>query len=287
MAPDGKRGRGLQMKIDRIDAAGAMPAIARGNVDDAWGSFGDMRAGYDAQDRRAQTASAIAALAVHIALIAILSLSFSSRHTRTPPPPSMTVTMIDLPGPTNGSPDQDDHKESPRPAKPERPTPRQMDPDPVSAKDVAVAQPEEATPETPAQPSSQPTSVAGSPDGHPGGGGMAMGAKAGISSSGLDARLAASVGQAIATRVYACWDPPKGIAPGVSSTISVRYRPDGSLDSEPTIVRIVDERPVQISTPDPWERAAVDAVRRCSPVSMPAALYPYWQQVEIQIFNVG
>ena len=73
-----------------------------------------------------------------------------------------------------------------------------------------------------------------------------------------------------------CWSLPPSDTPYV---VTVRFElgRDGSLASGPAVVAATPS-----NTPDIAVQAALRAVRRCTPIALPAESYEYWRQVEIK-----
>lgn len=81
----------------------------------------------------------------------------------------------------------------------------------------------------------------------------------------------------IRDQVGECWNPPMA-GPGEDLKVRVRFQlgPDGTLTGNP----VVTARPS-----GSYSQAAADsatrAIRRCSPLKLPAQFYDYWKEVEI------
>lgn len=246
----------------------------------------------------------------HLALFGALSANLSS-----PPPPvpgsPMEVTIFDPGIPSFGDPNGDDapprpstttaapvdaqpapvpeteeavDPEAPTSAVSETPTPA---PDPQPKPDPAPERPAQ-TPQQAAsqQPSTAPARPAVTPSQDVGTGALAVGARTHGDAKGLDASLSAVVGRAVATRMRACWDPPtSGVPRDAASILVVRYARDGTIEGTPTVTRLVNQRETQVTQLNQWEASAVDALRRCSPLGLSPVLYPYWREVEVQLFG--
>jgi hypothetical protein len=245
----------------------------------------------------------------HLVLFALLS----ARLSQTPPPPvpgsPMTVTIVDPGIPTNGDPRGDDAPPRPQaeaseaesdPApSPETETPTAEAPVTASESDVPAPTPDPVTkpapPRTadrpaeatsPTPPSTRPAIIRQQPSEQVGTGELAVGASTHGDAKGLDSRLSAVVGQAVASRMRACWTPPSsGVPLDSGSRLVVRYAPDGSFQGVASIIRLVDQREVPVTEPNAWEASATDALRRCSPLGLAKVLYPYWREVEIQLYG--
>ena len=119
-----------------------------------------------------------------------------------------------------------------------------------------------------------------------GAGTIAIGAKSTGEAQGLDPGLSAAIGQAIAAQIRVCWDPPKTTSGNVQSVILARFNPDGTVAKIPDVYRIEGDEKVSVFFPTQYEIAAVKAIDTCTPIKLPASLYPYWKEIEIQIFYV-
>ncbi len=99
----------------------------------------------------------------------------------------------------------------------------------------------------------------------------------------IDPRAAATLAQAIRAQVAPCWNPPIGGADVRRMTVLIgaEYRADGSVTSSP---RVISQTGVSGQNKD-YARAFAEtarrAVLRCSPLKLPADLYPLWKSVEI------
>lgn len=99
----------------------------------------------------------------------------------------------------------------------------------------------------------------------------------------IDPRAAATLAQAIRAQVAPCWNPPLGGADVSDMTvvIAAEYSPDGRVMGTP---RVIDQTGVTARNGD-YARAFAEtarrAVLRCSPLKLPADLYPQWKSVEI------
>jgi len=221
----------------------------------------------------------ILAVAGHLLLLAAFVVRFSPDAPPLPTSAAMSVTYVVVPGdPPPGVPEGDD---APPPA------------EKSEAKPAASAEKESTDGDAPAaedappseDPSPEQADVPSVPIPADGNGSLALGARTLGDAQGLDPSLVASVGQAIATRVRTCWTPPAAAPAGIAVRIVARFAPDGTLSAPPTIVS--GEGPAQqvVTAPDGWQTEAADAVVRCSPINLPSFLYPYWREVEIQIYS--
>lgn len=99
----------------------------------------------------------------------------------------------------------------------------------------------------------------------------------------IDPRAAATLAQAIRAQVAPCWNPPIGGADVRKMTVLIGadYLTDGSVTGSP---RVISQTGVSGQNGD-YARAFAEtarrAVLRCSPLKLPADLYPLWKSVEI------
>lgn len=98
-------------------------------------------------------------------------------------------------------------------------------------------------------------------------------------STGSAPRLTMSEMDALRAQIQACWNPPVGAAGAEDLIVDVRvqYRQDGTLAAEPTLVNRGTSPYFQVAA-----ESAMRAVRRCQPITMPAAKYDIWRDVEIR-----
>lgn len=231
--------------------------------------------------------------AVHGIIIGVLSFTLNPSSPK-PGQDAMQVTFMDLGnsaplGAPNGNtaPPKQTSQSEPKPntkpteAEPsEHQTNPQTEPTPVpdSQSDVPSMDANVA-PQSSAQASAAESHVDGS-------GTLALGARVHGGLGGLDGDLAAAIGAAIATQIKACWEAPAiSLPPSLAVTMTVTFHKDGSVSGPPIINRIIDETPILVTDPNAFETAAITAINRCSPVKLPAHLYPYWKQVDVEIFS--
>lgn len=83
---------------------------------------------------------------------------------------------------------------------------------------------------------------------------------------------------ALRAQLQACWNPPVGAADAQDLRVDVRikYRQDGTLAAEPVVLNRGNSPYFQVAS-----EAALRAVRRCQPITMPAAKYEIWRDVEV------
>lgn len=219
------------------------------------------------------------AIGGHVVLLIATILRFSPAPPPLPTSAAMSVTYVVVPGdPPPGKPEGDD---APPPA------------EKADAKPAASAEKESTEGEAPAaeeappsdDPSPEQAETPSVPIPADGDGSLALGARTLGNAQGLDPSLMASVGQAIATRVRACWTPPKAAPSGIAVRIVARFAPDGTLSAPPSVMTGEGPERQIVTTPDNWQKEASDAIVRCSPLTLPSFLYPYWREVEIQIYS--
>lgn len=86
----------------------------------------------------------------------------------------------------------------------------------------------------------------------------------------------AGIDNAVRDQVSQCWSPPVGGVAGENMIVRVKFtlNEDGSLSGQPS----VDQMGASRAAAD----AALRAVRRCSPLKLPAEAYDYWRSVDIR-----
>lgn len=88
----------------------------------------------------------------------------------------------------------------------------------------------------------------------------------------------APIARLIMRQLYRCWTPPVGPPAGdtdVSATVAFSLNRDGSLAGGPTLVK-TSTGPKSQAVAD----SALRAVRRCTPLKLPADKYEVWREVE-------
>jgi outer membrane biosynthesis protein TonB len=97
-------------------------------------------------------------------------------------------------------------------------------------------------------------------------------------STGRAPTLTMSEMDALRAQLQACWNPPVGAADAQDLRVDVRikYRQDGTLAAEPVVLNRGNSPYFQVAS-----EAALRAVRRCQPITMPAAKYEIWRDVEV------
>lgn len=79
-------------------------------------------------------------------------------------------------------------------------------------------------------------------------------------------------------QISPCWNPPIGAAGAEDMKVTIRFQlnSDGTLDGEPSVVQWQSSAGFQAAAD-----SALRAVRRCSPLHLPAEAYDYWRDVQI------
>lgn len=118
---------------------------------------------------------------------------------------------------------------------------------------------------------------------------MTLGVRATGNAGASDAALAGAISAAIANQIRACWQPPVTLGDDIDATADRRilvatFAPDGALSTNPTVYVVHDDFQSEVTEPDVIEEAAIAALERCAPIKLPSTLYPYWQQVELELF---
>ena len=121
------------------------------------------------------------------------------------------------------------------------------------------------------------------------GGTVAIGVKATGTAGSPNSALAEAVSSAIANQIRGCWNPP--ITPETAATLNTdrrvvvaKFTKDGMIDGQPTVFLIHENQKSEVTQAGLLEEAAIDALKRCAPINLPAPLYPYWSQVELEFF---
>lgn len=99
----------------------------------------------------------------------------------------------------------------------------------------------------------------------------------------LDGAAAASLGQALRAQIKPCWEPPTG-SPAIDDLrvlVEANFAKDGRLVGAPRIVGREGVNAENRAYLGPFETAALRAVSRCAPVSLPPELYEHWKNVEL------
>jgi colicin import membrane protein len=96
--------------------------------------------------------------------------------------------------------------------------------------------------------------------------------------AGLAQRLTQSEIDALRAQIQACWNPPVGAEEAEKLIIRLRiqFRLDGTLSQEPALLNRGDSPYFRVAA-----EAAMRAVRRCQPYTLPAHKYDVWKDVEV------
>jgi colicin import membrane protein len=96
--------------------------------------------------------------------------------------------------------------------------------------------------------------------------------------TGLAQRLTQSEIDALRAQIQACWNPPVGAedAEKLIVRLRIQFRVDGTLSHEPVLQNRGDSPYFRVAA-----EAAMRAVRRCAPYTLPAHKYEVWKDVEV------
>lgn len=96
--------------------------------------------------------------------------------------------------------------------------------------------------------------------------------------TGLTQRLTQSEIDALRAQIQACWNPPVGAeeADKLIVRLRIQFRPDGTLARDPELANRGDTSYFRVAA-----EAAMRAVRRCQPYTLPAHKYDVWKDVEV------
>jgi colicin import membrane protein len=96
--------------------------------------------------------------------------------------------------------------------------------------------------------------------------------------TGLAQRLTQSEIDALRAQIQACWNPPVGAeeAEKLIVRLRIQFRLDGTLSHEPTLMNNGGSPYFRVAA-----EAAMRAVRRCQPYTLPAHKYDVWKDVEV------
>lgn len=247
------------------------------------------RTSYASISPRERRTSMLAAAGLHAALFAVLVYGLSP-DLAVPRRPGYAITYADLGyAPPKGDPDGEDAPLQARNIE-EGETPDnasnalEEDLEPEITPELALPS-ENLVPEVSQASAAEQPSHAENSEGV-GSSTLAFGARVHGDQGGLDGDLAAAVGAMIATRIKACWDPPAEASPqALAITMTVSFDPSGALIDAPIIARLVEDEKAIVSEPNAYERAAIQAVERCTPLALPAHLFAYWRHIDIEIFS--
>lgn len=99
----------------------------------------------------------------------------------------------------------------------------------------------------------------------------------------INPRAAATLAQAIRAQVAPCWNPPIGGADVRKMTVLIRadFLADGSVTGTPRVISQTGTSSQNGDYARAFAETARRAVLRCSPLKLPAELYPLWKSVDI------
>jgi hypothetical protein len=102
-------------------------------------------------------------------------------------------------------------------------------------------------------------------------------------SAKLSAIQAATLEQAIRSQIAPCWNPPIGGADVADMTAILRIRlaKDGSVVGQPEFVSQTGATAGNQAYARAFVETARRAVLRCAPFQLPADLYPFWREFEL------
>lgn len=98
-----------------------------------------------------------------------------------------------------------------------------------------------------------------------------------------DARIVASLEQAIRAQIAPCWSPPVGGADvaGMTAVLRIRLNRDGSIAAPPELVSQTGATAENAAYARAFVDSARRAVLRCTPLSLPPDLYGLWRDFEL------
>jgi outer membrane biosynthesis protein TonB len=99
----------------------------------------------------------------------------------------------------------------------------------------------------------------------------------------ISPRQVATLEQAIRAQIAPCWNPPLGGADVAEMTVVLRIRlnRDGTVDGQPLFVSQTGATAGNQAYARAFVETAKRAVLRCAPLQLPADLYGYWQEFEL------
>jgi len=99
----------------------------------------------------------------------------------------------------------------------------------------------------------------------------------------LSAIQAATLEQAIRSQIAPCWNPPIGGADVAEMTavLKIRLNRDGTVVSPPEFVAQTGATAGNQAYARAFVETARRAVLRCAPLQLPAELFPYWREFEL------
>jgi outer membrane biosynthesis protein TonB len=99
----------------------------------------------------------------------------------------------------------------------------------------------------------------------------------------ISPRQVATLEQAIRAQIAPCWNPPLGGADvqGMTVVLRIRLNRDGTVDGQPQFVSQTGATAGNQAYARAFVETARRAVLRCAPLQLPADLYSYWQEFEL------
>ena len=99
----------------------------------------------------------------------------------------------------------------------------------------------------------------------------------------LSAIQAATLEQAIRAQIAPCWNPPIGGADvaDMTAVLRIRLNRDGTVAAPPEFVSQTGATAGNQAYARAFVETARRAVLRCSPLQLPADLFPYWREFEL------
>lgn len=112
--------------------------------------------------------------------------------------------------------------------------------------------------------------------------GLAAGAR-GSAPGAPGPQVLASLEAAIRAQIAPCWNPPVGgqDVKAMTVTFRIRLNRDGSLAAPPEFVSQTGATEANAAYARAFAETARRAVLRCSPLDLPADLYPQWREFEL------
>lgn len=94
---------------------------------------------------------------------------------------------------------------------------------------------------------------------------------------------AATLEQAIRAQIAPCWNPPIGGADvaGMTTVLRIKLNSDGSVSAPPEFVSQTGASAGNQAYARAFVETARRAVLRCAPLELPADLYSYWREFEL------
>jgi hypothetical protein len=96
-------------------------------------------------------------------------------------------------------------------------------------------------------------------------------------------RAVATLEQAIRAQIAPCWNPPVGGADveGMTAVLRIRLNRDGSVAAAPEFVSQTGATAGNAAYARAFVETARRAVLRCAPLQLPADLFSYWREFEL------